>query len=45
MEEVEEVLHNIQIDDEDDDDGKSDDSHAAIVQLYPEQPGFVGLTN
>ena len=42
MEELEEVLHNIQID-EDDDDGKSEDAHAAIDQLCPEQPGFVGV--
>jgi DDE superfamily endonuclease len=41
MEKVEEVLHNIQID-EDDDDDKSEDAHAAIDQLCPEQPGFVG---
>jgi hypothetical protein len=43
MEEVEEVLHNIQIDEEDDDAGKSEDVHAAIAQPYPEQPGFVGV--
>ena len=43
MEEVEEVLHNIQIDEEEGDDGKSEDAHAAIDQLCPEQPGFVGV--
>ena len=32
----------IQID-EGDDDGKSEDAHAAIDQLCPEQPGFVGV--
>ena len=43
MEEVEEVLHNIQIDEDDDDDGKSEVAHAAIDQLCQEQPGFVGV--
>ena len=41
MEEVEEVLHNIQIDDDDYD--MSEDAHAAIDQPYPKQPGFVGV--
>ena len=41
MEEVEEVLHNIQIDDDDYD--MSEDAHAAIIQPYPKQPGFVGV--
>jgi hypothetical protein len=36
MEEVEEVLLNIQIDEEEDDDGKREDAPAAFDQLYPE---------
>ena len=43
MEEVEEVLHNFQIDDEDDDADKSEDVHAAIDHPYPNQPGCTGV--